>query len=293
MEKVKISQDTLYQYLLEHGVKMIRLTELMEMSGSTITSCFKHQPLNNGTPRSFTRKAIVKLNAALPQIAENLRNSILVFGSDQVFTNQRGKTYDPALIEPLKKIGEYMNLTALVQRVLGWNQDKKENTLVTPSSNNYGCISKQDADRINAELLSVAGVLSSYEVVADEGSSSDSSDDGQSADLQPQAPANADAYYKRLDQFIGAISDTTLPLTERYRIYHERYPDGIIFFRVNDGYTVAQDDARRLVEYDSNIYPYTDMASELTTAYMSADIYKTIEEKCISNGWQTVVVEMY
>ena len=174
-QKVQISQDTLYRYLDEHSIKLVRLAELMGMSGPSVTSCFKHQIINKGTPRSFTAKAVVKLNAALEQIADGLRGSILTFGSDQVFTNQRGSTYDPALIGPMKKIGELMNLTALVGRVLGWNERKKQAVITQPHSKVYGCISEDDVNRINAELLAVAGVLSSYEVVPDESSSSDSS----------------------------------------------------------------------------------------------------------------------
>ena len=294
-KKVQISQDTLYKYLTEHGVTVSRLAELMNTTAANINSCFLHHKNSDGSIRRFTSRNIPELNQALEKMAEDIRSRVLTFGSDQTFTNQRGNTYDPALVERMKNdVGYYFNLTALCEKVLGWKKSKKHNVLETISSKVYGYISQDDVNRINAELLSVAGVLSSYEVVPDEGSSlSDSSNDRQTVDRQPQAPVNADEYHERLDQFIRAISDTSLPLTERYRIYHERYPDGIIFFRVNDGYTVAQDDARRLVEYDSNIYPYTDMDSGLTTAFMSADIYKKIEEKCIIKGWQTTVVEMY
>jgi hypothetical protein len=167
MEKVKVSQDVLYQYLTEHGIKLVRLAELTGLSEASINSCFKHQLINNGTPRSFTRQAVRNMNEALEQIADVLRGLVLQFGSDQTYTNQRGATYDPALVEPLKKIGEWMNLTALVERVLGWNQRKKENVLVTRSSKAYGTVSQADATAINNELLAVAGVLGSYEVVAD------------------------------------------------------------------------------------------------------------------------------
>lgn len=166
-QKVQVSQDTLYAYLTEHGVKLARLAELMEISSTTISDCFNHTINKDGLRRSFTKKAVVELNIALGRMAERLRELMLTFGSDQTFTNQRGATYDPALVGPMKKIGELLNLTALVQRVLGWSLRKKENILVAQASKVYGHISKQDVDRINAELLSVAGVLSTYEVVAD------------------------------------------------------------------------------------------------------------------------------
>lgn len=166
-QKVQISQDTLYGFLTEHGIKLVRLAEMTGLSEASINSCFKHQIINKGKPRSFTNKAVEKLNMALEQIADTLRQSVLEFGSDQVFQNQRGTIYDPALVEPLKKIGELMNLTALVQRVLGWSKDKKDSILVTRVSKAYGNISQADAIAINNELLAVAGVLSSCEVVAD------------------------------------------------------------------------------------------------------------------------------
>ncbi len=142
----------------------------MGISSASLTSCFKHQLINNGVPRVFTAKNIVKLNAALESLAVDLRLCVLNFGSERVFTNQRGTTYDPALVVPIKNIGKYLNLTALVARVLGWNQDKKETILVSPSSKNYGNISRDDVNRLNAEILSIAGVLSSYEVVLNESS---------------------------------------------------------------------------------------------------------------------------
>lgn len=165
---IKVSQDTLYQYIQEHNIKLVRLAELMDLSEASINSCFKHHITNRGVPRSFTPAAIDKLNFAIWRIAVELRQRLLTFGSDQVFTNAHGRTYDPALIEPMKKIGEYMNLTALVERVLGWNKGRKENVLVISSSKIYGTISEDDVNRINAEILSIVGVLSSYEVVPEE-----------------------------------------------------------------------------------------------------------------------------
>lgn len=166
-QKVKITQDTLYQFLTDHKLKLVRLAELTGLSEASINSCFKHQIINQGVPRSFTREGVERLNRALPQWAESLRGLVLTWGSEQTFTNQRGATYDPALVEPLKRIGEQMNLTALVERVLGWSKDKKESVLVTRGSKVYGNITEADATAINTELLTVAGVLSGWEVVAD------------------------------------------------------------------------------------------------------------------------------
>lgn len=176
MDKILITQDTLYKFLINHDVKLVRLAELSGMSETSIHVCFKHYPLPSGQPRLFTRQALELLNEALEVMAEDLRGCLLQFGTEQVFTNQRGNTYDPGLLEPMKRIGKYLNLTAVVNRVLGWNKRKKENILVTPSSKVYGCISREDAERINEELLLVSGAMMSYELVSESGDSSPSDD---------------------------------------------------------------------------------------------------------------------
>lgn len=168
IQKIQISSDTLYQFLTEHGVKESRLAEFMGVSTTSVNDSFLHRIMPTGKPRSFTRKTVIKLNSALEQMADALRSSVLTFGSEQTYTNQWGNTYDPALLEPMKELGKLVNLTALVERVLGWNKFKKQAVFVAKNSNSYGCISQDDVNRINAELLAIAGVLSSYEVVLDD-----------------------------------------------------------------------------------------------------------------------------
>jgi hypothetical protein len=167
MSKAKVSQDFLLNIIDERGVNVTTLAELMGMSATMVNGCFRHNKDAKGNPRNFPEKTLPKLNAALVAMADEMNKIQIPFGSSQTYTNQRGATYDPALVEPLKKIGEWMNLTALVERVLGWNQRKKENVLVTRSSKAYGTVSQADATAINNELLAVVGVLGSYEVVAD------------------------------------------------------------------------------------------------------------------------------
>lgn len=171
MGKVQVTQDALYEFLLAHDVKMVRLAQLSGLSEATLNICFKHVPYPNGALHSFTAKGVEAINQALPQMAAGLRGCILTFGSDQAFTNQRGKRYDPALIGPMKAIGSWVNLTALVQKQLGWSKAMKDNVLVSRSGKAYGCISIDDVNRINAELLAVAGVLDGYELILSESSS--------------------------------------------------------------------------------------------------------------------------
>lgn len=286
-KKVQISQDVLYQYLTEHGIKLVRIAELIGISEASVNSCFKHHKDAHGNPRSFTRYNIRKLNGAIEQIATELRGYMLTFGSERTFTNQRGKTYDPALIEPMKKIGNMLNLTALVERVLGWNKNKKENTLVSPSSKNYGNITREDADRINAELLAVAGVLSSYEVVADESTT------------ESPAPTVTKREKARNDMEQSFESpqypwdDTTLPLQERSRLWREQNPGGVLLFRVNGGYTVEGDDARLVQEIDSTISPYTNVETGLVTAWMDYEQMSKILPRIIAQDRRVNITNMY
>lgn len=166
--KVKVSQDTLYAYLQQHGVKLVRLAEITGLSEGTLNQCFKHTVVNGGQPRSFSPMALIKINGALPLLAQALRQCTLRFGSSQTFTNNRGRTCDPALIEPIKTvIGQYFSLNVMCQQVLGWSKAMKHNILESRTGIAYGCVSKEDAERINTELMAVAGVLDSYEVVTD------------------------------------------------------------------------------------------------------------------------------
>lgn len=95
--KIQVSQETLYQYILAHDLKMIRLAELIGKSPELVISCFKHHNDKYGNPRSFTRENISAINQALPVIASELQTRLLTFGSDKTYTNRRGATYDPAL----------------------------------------------------------------------------------------------------------------------------------------------------------------------------------------------------
>ena len=168
MDKIKVSQDFLYEYLNEHSFIVSALAEPMGVSESVIRGCFRHDLNRHGKPMKFSAPNIERMNQALELVANDLRDGLLIFGSERTFTNQRGTTYDPALVDAIKNgVAKYFKLKGLTERVLGWNKSKCDITLAVKNSPMYGRVTKEDADRINAELLSVAGVLSSYEVVTD------------------------------------------------------------------------------------------------------------------------------
>lgn len=163
-KKVQISQDALYEYLKEHGVKIVRLAELTGLSTTTFNLCFKHAPYPNGTLRAFSAKAVEAINKALPKMAIGIADCVMTFGSEQTYVNQLGMCYDPALIERIKNVGNWINLTVMARKALGWSFYMKEAKLNTPSSASYGNITQEDVNRINAELLSVAGMLYGVEL---------------------------------------------------------------------------------------------------------------------------------
>lgn len=167
-EKVKMSQDELYKYLNEHGVIMSRIAELMGVNSSFVFSSFRHLNNYHGNPRCFSVENIKKLNDALRKFAIQLHLCVMTFGTEKTYTNRLGRTYDPGMIEHLNCLGDLLNLTALVERVLGWNKGKRVSVLTDTMSKAYGNISKSDITKINAEILAVAGVLENVEVVPDE-----------------------------------------------------------------------------------------------------------------------------
>ncbi len=166
-QKITVTQDELYQYLQAHDVKLIRLSGLMGCDDDTVTSCFAHRKDKHGVPRRFSADNLGKMNKALPQLAQELRGCLLRYGSAQTYTNAHGREYDPGQIEPLKTLGRYLNITGLLQRLLGWSQNKKSSVLCRPKAINYGNITKSDVMIINTEVLSIAAVLDSYQVVTD------------------------------------------------------------------------------------------------------------------------------
>ena len=168
MDKLNVSQDFLYEYLTGHNVNLNRLNELMGVSNGILMGCFHRNPDRFGNPLKFSAKNIEKLNAALEELAGMMRASVIAFGSDQTFTNNRGTTYDPGTLPKVKGLSRLFKMNPFCERVLGWKLAKKENVLCTPSSKVYGNISSDDVNLINTELLAVACVISSYQVVADE-----------------------------------------------------------------------------------------------------------------------------
>lgn len=166
--KMKTSQDELYSYLTAHDVKLVRVAELMGKTLAVVSSCFLHHKNVHGYERRFSVENVQKLNEALPVIASELRQCVMTFGTDRMYKNRLGKEYDPGMVEPMKRVGRYMNLAPLTERLLGWNERKKVNVLTSEKCKAYGNIMRSEVAAVNAELLSVAGVLDGMEVVADE-----------------------------------------------------------------------------------------------------------------------------
>lgn len=165
--KVRVTQDYLYEYLTAHSINIKTLAELAGVSSATMSMCFHHQLNNRGKQCSFTSTALVKLNDALPVLASFIRDSVIMFGTGEVFTNSCGRTYDPGIVQSFKALSRYFNIKGLCEKVLGWKMHKTSNILSSPSGNTYGFIKFEDVTNVNMELLSVAGVLSCIEVTKD------------------------------------------------------------------------------------------------------------------------------
>ncbi len=168
---LKITQDDLFKYLKGHDVKMSRVAEEMGMSTSTVSGCFLHSNNRHGNPQSFTVESIGKLNEALRVLSVKLSSCVLRFGTDKMHTNKHNRTYDPGMIEPINQLGEYLNITAVIERLLGWAKSKKRAVFCAPTSKAYGNISIEDVNAINMEIISIVSFFDSVEVVPNENAS--------------------------------------------------------------------------------------------------------------------------
>ena len=148
-------------------MKLTRLAELMGKSQPVVSSCFIHHKDSNGRARCFSVENIRLLNHALPLLAEELRDCRMTFGSARTFRNSWGFTYDPALVEPMKRVAFYLNIYPLTKRLLDWSKSKCKNTITSSTCPVYGNIMEADVESINAELLSIADKLEVIEVIPD------------------------------------------------------------------------------------------------------------------------------
>lgn len=286
-KKMQMSQDDLYQYLTDHDVKLSRLAELMGKSLPVLSSAFLHHKNNAGYERNFSVENIALLNQSLPILADELRQCLLTFGSDLTFTNKHGTTYDPALLEPIKQLGRYLNLVTLTERILGWNKTRKRNVLADSHSKVYGCISQSDMMTINAELLAIAGVLEGTEVIPDDDAYDPAATNKYKQEPETKINKGTPAPVR------NEWDDTTLDLWERYTRFHRLFPDGLIAFSVNDGFTVCEEDARLLARIDTTLQPYTDPATGHVTLYMDAAKWRQMYRACDDGDEMVAESPMY
>lgn len=256
MEKATMTQDQFYQFLLDHNLTISRLGELIGQSDVAMSQAFKHY-IVNGKPCYFSAEKLQRINDALPQWADAIQSRLMQFHSENNISTVASRCYDPSCIEQLRSVGNHFNLTGLTARVLSWGASKKS-SIFTPSHKNYGHISQQDVTAINTELLAVAGVLRSIQIVPMEPAAMPSSPVRRSKEKGTPAPVR------------NEWDDTSVELWKRYAAFHRLFPDGLIAFTVNDGFTVCEDDARLLARVDTTLKPHTDLATGHVTLYMDA-----------------------
>lgn len=265
MTKVQMTQDQFYHLLLDRNLIISRLGVLIGQSDVAMSQAFKHY-IVNGKPHSFSPDKLQRINDALPRWADSIQSCLMQFHPENNISTVPTRCYDPSCLEQLRSVGEHFNLTALTARVLGWKKSKKE-SVFTPTNKNYGHITQQNVIAINTELLSVAGVLRNIEVISN-------ANETISPDKQTDKPIKTKE--EEPAQKLNEWDDTSLDLWERYTRFHRLFPDGLIAFSVNDGFTVCEEDARLLARIDTTLQPYTDPATGHVTLYMDAAKWKQI-----------------
>lgn len=170
MDKVKVSQDFLRDYLEAHDFTLSVLNKRMGVSNGILMGCFRHKLNRLGKPMSFSAKNIEKINHVLPQIAEELRQCVMTFSTDDKdIDNSRGNAYDKTLADTIRNgMGRYFKMKGVSHRLFRWEKAKSDSILSNSASPVYSHITANNMAALNAELLSVAAVLDSHEVVADE-----------------------------------------------------------------------------------------------------------------------------
>lgn len=165
MDKAKVTQDFLLEYLTQHNVNLNRLNELMGISNGLLMGCFRHSPNRHGNPMKFTADIIKKMNEALPLLADQMRSSLVTFGSSETYTNKRsGETYDPATVPQLRALQRWFKLGPFFRRVVGWTQSRTSSAINSKTARAFGTITADQVARINAEILAVAGMLGGIQV---------------------------------------------------------------------------------------------------------------------------------
>ena len=287
MEKIKVSQDFLYQYLQEHNFTLSVIGKRMEVSNGILMGCFHHDLNRLGKPLSFSVKNIQRMNVALEQIANELRQCIITLENKDHHENSRGKTYYEGCVADFKRINEYFKLNGLTERILGWNNTKCRTTLFIENSPVYGNITEEDVNRINAELLAVAGVLSSYEVVPD----------GDTKPAERQTATKEKGTRTRMEQTFESKAypwdNTGLGLQERGRLLREQWPEGLLLYRVNNGYTAEGDDAVYINKVDESLVPFREPSSGMVTLWMDADTMERLLPRFVGDGRRVAITDMY
>lgn len=167
ISKRQVSPDKLYKFLQEHNIMDYVLSQYMDVSESIVRGCFKHDLNRHGKPLKFSQDNIQKINEALPKMAADIRACQLHFGHGEVFTNRCGREYDRSVADQVKQgMGRIFIIKDLTARVLGWNWLKCRARLNSTSHPSYGLVGREDCDRLNDELVALASVLESYEVVS-------------------------------------------------------------------------------------------------------------------------------
>ena len=169
MQKRQVTTDQLYRFLREHNVTDYVLSQYMGVSESIVRGCFKHDLNRHGKPLQFSPANIQRMNDALPRLAADIRSCEIHFGQGETFINRCGREYDRSIAAQVKEgIMRFFNVKDFTSRVLGWNAPKCKARLCSTGSISYSNVERQDCDRLNDELIAVASVLESYQVVIDQ-----------------------------------------------------------------------------------------------------------------------------
>lgn len=168
-KKRQVTTDQLYRFLRDRSIKDYVLSQYMGVSESIVRGCFKHDLNRHGKPLRFSSENIQKMNDALPRLAADIRACELHFGKGETVVNRCGREYDHSIADQVKAgIMRFFSVKDLTARILDWNEIKCKARLSSIGHKSYSNVERADCDRLNDELVAVASILESYEVINDQ-----------------------------------------------------------------------------------------------------------------------------
>lgn len=164
--KIKITSEVLQKWLLENGVKISRLAELMDMPAYRLSHYFAKTPYIKGGNQKFTPAMAERVNAAMRLMSKEISELCITYSLDESVV-RRGRVYFPKSLDKIRALRQSFQIKPFVKKSLGWSESKWNAILVSKVNSAYGNITEEHLNAINMNLLQIAAALDNFELQPD------------------------------------------------------------------------------------------------------------------------------